>query len=276
MRTRTGRWIVIVVCGAVSCAALSCSSETAPPPSAPIPEPQQGQKGKDVVWVPTPELLVERMLDVADLTTSDYLIDLGSGDGRLVIAAARRGARAKGIEFNPDLVAHSRQQAERAGLSWKASFEVGDIFTSDLSQATVITLFLSSEINLKLRPRLLDLEPGTRIVTNTFEMADWEPDKRAQAGDCGSWCDALLWIIPAKVAGRWSMDGQPMVLEQKFQRVLGTLANQPIEDARLRGSTITFRVGAERYRGEVEGDRMTGERDDRRAWSARRASRSGR
>ena len=232
-----------------------------------------GQRGKDVVWVTTPELLVERMLDVAGLTSSDFLIDLGSGDGRLVVAAARRGARAKGIEFNPELVAYATEQAEKAGVGWRATFEQGDIFTADLSQATVITLFLSSEINLKLRPTLLALEPGTRVVTNTFEMADWEPDTTEQAGDCGSWCDAHLWIVPARVDGEWTLDGQPMRLEQSFQRVRGTIGGAEIQRGRLRGAAVTLDVGDESYRGHVRGDRMSGQTAAGRPWRATRRSR---
>src|SRR6266513_2493154 len=142
-------------------------------------EPHVGQEGKDVIWVPTPQALVDKMLDMAKVTPKDYVIDLGSGDGRTVITAAKRGARALGIEFNPDMVALSRRNAAKAGLSDKATFVEADIFRSDLSPATVITLFLLTDLNLKLRPTILTLKPGTRIVSNTFRMGDWEPDETA-------------------------------------------------------------------------------------------------
>lgn len=255
---------------AAAIAAVTCSSpaETPEPASA----PRLGQPGKDIPWVPSPEPLVDRMLDIAQLNSSDFLIDLGSGDGRTVIAAARRGVRALGIEYDPDLVAFSTQQAERADVSWRATFQQGDIFSSDLdlSRATVITLFLSSEINLRLRPRLLDLEPGTRIVSNTFTMADWEPDAVAREGDCSSWCDAMLWIIPAKVEGEWRMDDGSLRLTQTFQRLSGDLAGRPIDAARLQGSDITFSVNGTRYTGRVSGSTMRGTRDDGQAWTASR------
>src|SRR6266702_3620430 len=139
-------------------------------------EPQVGQAGKDVVWVPTPQELVNKMLDLAKVTPQDYLIDLGSGDGRTVITAAKRGARALGVEFNPDMVELSKRNAAKAGVSDKASFVEADIFRSDLSPATVITLFLLPDPNIKLRPTILTLKPGTRVVSNTFRMGDWEPD----------------------------------------------------------------------------------------------------
>src|SRR5437016_12864892 len=136
-------------------------------------QPQVGQQGKDVIWVPTPQALVDKMLDMAKVTPKDYVIDLGSGDGRTVITAAKRGARALGVEFNPDMVALSRRNAAKAGLSDKATFVEADIFRSDLSPATVLTIFLLTDLNLKLRPTILTLKPGTRIVSNTFRMGDW-------------------------------------------------------------------------------------------------------
>ena len=169
-------------------------------------EPTVGQQGKDVVWVPTPQSLVDKMLDIAKLTPQDYLMDLGSGDGRTVITAAKRGARAKGIEYNPDMVALSQKNAAAAKVPLdRASFEKADLFETDFSQATVITMFLLPQINLKLRPKILDLKPGTRIVSNTFTMEAWEADQSETVSDgCTSWCTALLWIVPAKVAGTWA------------------------------------------------------------------------
>jgi hypothetical protein len=260
--TAAGTLAVWVACW-VGCA-------DSPPPPVPVAEPELGQPGKDVVWVPSPDVLVEKMLDLAQLTPTDTLIDLGSGDGRTVIAAARRGARAKGIEFNPDLVAFATERARQAGLADRATFETADLFTTDLGQATVITLFLSSEINLKLRPRLLELPPGTRIVGNTFMMADWEPDQSETAGDCRSWCEAHLWIVPARVEGDWMLDGRPLHLAQRFQRISGTLGGASLESGRIRGSSITLTVRGQHFTGRVDGATMSGTTDDGRSWSATR------
>ena len=169
-------------------------------------EPTPGQPGKDVVWLPTPQALVDKMLDMGQVTAKDYVIDLGSGDGRLVITAAKRGARAMGIEYNPDMVALSQRNAKEAGVTDRAEFVKADLFETDLSKATVITMFLLPSINMKLRPKILDLKPGTRIVSNTFTMEDWQPDDTATVTDgcSSSWCTALFWVVPAKVAGTWS------------------------------------------------------------------------
>ena len=151
-------------------------------------EPYSGQPGKDVVWVPTPQVLVDKMLDMAKVTAQDTLYDLGSGDGRTVISAAKRGATAFGIEFNPDMVNLSRKNATAAGVNGKATFVEGDIFKSDFSKATVITLFLLPDLNVRLRPTILDMKPGTRVVANTFTMGDWEADETATVENCSSWC----------------------------------------------------------------------------------------
>src|SRR5213594_3712217 len=167
-------------------------------------EPQVGQAGKDVVWVPTPQELVNKMLDLAKVTPQDYVMDLGSGDGRTVITAAKRGVRALGIEYNPDMVTLSQRNAAKENIGNRAAFTKADLFESDFSQASVITMFLLPDINLKLRPKILDLKPGTRIVSNTFTMGDWSPDATARIEDgCTNWCAALLWIVPAKVDGGW-------------------------------------------------------------------------
>src|SRR5215211_6057098 len=190
-------------------------------------QPQVGQEGKDVIWVPTPQALVDKMLDVAKVTPNDYVIDLGSGDGRTVITAAKRGAKALGIEYNPKMVELSQRNAEREGVSGKASFVKADLFESDFSQATVITMFLLPDINLKLRPKILDLKPGTRIVSNSFTMGEWEADETATlGGDQGctnSWCTALLWIVPAKVAGTHNLPQGELTVKQEFQKLSGTL-----------------------------------------------------
>ncbi len=236
-------------------------------------EPRVGQSGKDVVWVPTPQALVDKMLDMAQVTPRDSLIDLGSGDGVTVITAAKRGVRARGIEFNPDMVALSRANAQSVGVEGLASFEQGDLFQADLSKATVITMFLLPSINMKLRPTLLDLKPGTRVVSNTFTMEDWEPDQREVIPNCDRWCTALLWIVPAKVQGTWRVGTEELALMQQFQKVSGTMGNAPVVDGTLRGDAFTFSVGTARYSGRVEGDRITGtvSRDGRNsAWTATR------
>jgi SAM-dependent methyltransferase len=227
----------------------------AQPPAPTVPyEPSVGQQGKDVVWVPTGETLVQKMLDLANVTAKDYVIDLGSGDGRTVIAAAKRGATAHGIEYEPDMVALSKKRAEEAGVADRATFEKADLFESDFSKATVITMFLLPSINEKLRPQLLDLAPGTRVVSNTFTMGTWEADEQATVTDCESWCTALLWIVPAKVAGSWATPDGQLVLEQEFQKVSGTLAGAAISGGRLRGDTLIFTANGSTYTGRVTGD----------------------
>jgi SAM-dependent methyltransferase len=213
-------------------------------------EPVYGQPGKDAVWIATPQVVVEKMLDLARVGPRDFVMDLGSGDGRTVIAAAKRGARALGVEYDPDLVEYSRRYAQREGLAGRAAFVKADLFETDFSQATVITLFLGQELNLKLRPRILALKPGTRIASNTFTMGDWQEDERAQLEGCAESCTALLWIVPAKVAGRyWTSLGE-ITLEQRFQFLTGALragANAfPIE-GRVKGEEIAFTVA---YPGE--------------------------
>jgi SAM-dependent methyltransferase len=226
-------------------------------------EPTVGQAGKDVVWVPTPDALVDRMLDIAQVTPRDYVIDLGSGDGRTVIAAARRGARALGIEYNPDMVALSERNAAAAGVAVRARFRQADLFETDFSEATVLTMFLLPEINLRLRPAILEMAPGTRVVSNSFTMNDWEPDETSRVTeDCTSWCTAYLWIVPAKVEGTWRLAGSELTLAQQFQKLTGTLRTGtnavPIADGRLRGDEITFTAGDTTYTGRVSGGAMEG------------------
>ena len=221
-------------------------------------EPQVGQAGKDVVWVPTSQALVDKMLDMAKLTPQDFVMDLGSGDGRTVITAAKRGARALGIEYNPDMVELSKKNAAAAGVTPRAAFEKADLFETDFSKAQVITMFLLPSINMKLRPKLLDLKPGTRIVSNTFTMEDWEADESETiSDDCSNWCTALLWIVPAKVEGTWQLGNQPLTLKQNFQMVSGTLGSQAIS-GRLRGDEITFTVGNQKYSGRIDGNMIKG------------------
>jgi precorrin-6B methylase 2 len=226
-------------------------------------EPSVGQEGKDVVWVPTPQVVVDKMLEMAKLTPGDYLMDLGSGDGRTVITAAKRGASAMGIEYNPDMVELSKRNAEKEGLSSRAVFMKADLFETDLSRATVITMFLLPEINLKLRPKILNLKPGTRIVSNTFTMGEWQADQTAELGANGgcenSWCTALLWIVPAKVAGAYSTPQGEVALKQSFQMLSGTLrtgGKTLALQGKVNGEEISFKAGGKDYRGRLNGKQL--------------------
>ena len=229
-----------------------------------------GQAGRDVVWVPTPPVLVEKMLDVAKVTPQDFVMDLGSGDGRNIIAAARRGAQAVGVEFNPDMVELSRRSAEKAGVGDKAQFVQGDMYAADISKASVLALFLLPENLNKLADKFLALKPGARIVANQFAVSGWEPDETGRVeGECGSWCNWLLYIVPAKAAGRWRLQKGELELEQKFQMITGSYTLDgtvaQISNGRLRGDQITFSVGATQYSGRVDGDAMVGS-----GWNATR------
>ena len=229
----------------------------------PTKEPQVGQEGKDVVWVPTAQPLVEKMLDVAKVTPADYVIDLGSGDGRMVIAAAERGARALGIEYNPELVELSKRNAAKAGVEDKTTFVKADLFESDFSEATVITMFLLPSINLKLRPKILNLRPGTRIVSNSYGMGAWSADQIVTADvGCVSFCAAYFWIVPAKVEGTWQLPQGELTLRQTFQMISGTLksgnATLEITDGRMEGNEISFTTGESEYIGRVSGNTIAG------------------
>jgi precorrin-6B methylase 2 len=225
----------------------------------PTYEPTPGQAGKDVVWVPTPQELVEKMLDMAKVTPQDIVIDLGSGDGRNVIAAAKRGARAYGFEFNPDMVALSRRKAQEAGVADKATFIEGDMYEADISKATVLALFLLPSNLDKLAPKFLALRPGTRMVNNTFQVTGWDADaSETVEGSCTSWCTSHLNIIPARAAGTWRLGTNDLTLTQEFQMVSGTLGTTAIAGGRLNGEQISFKVGETQYTGKVSGDRMEG------------------
>jgi hypothetical protein len=240
--------------------------------------PKPGQPGKDVVWIPTPDHVVDMMLDMAQVTANDYLIDLGSGDGRMVIAAARRGARAHGVEFNPDLVELSKRAAAEAGVAERATFSQGDMFEADISRATAMALFLLPAHLTRLAPKFLQLRPGARVVSNSYEIgAGWEPDARVRADPCMSWCIASLYIVPAQVAGSWEMPGGDwLYLEQEYQKVTGTLEvagiRVPVENGRMRGAEISFTVNRTTYTGRVDGDAMSGKASGGvvRDWTARR------
>ncbi|MGB2715630.1 MAG: methyltransferase domain-containing protein [Vicinamibacterales bacterium] len=258
--------------------ALSCliavplaqtSAQTATKPY----QPTVGQPGKDVVWVPSPEEMVERALDLAAVTPNDFVIDLGSGDGRNVISAAKRGARALGVEYNPDLVQLSRDNAAKAGVADRATFVQGDMFEADISKATVMALFLLPDNLRKLRDKLFNLRPGTRIVANTFGIEGWNADETKQYEDgCSSWCTIMLWIVPAKVAGTWKMSSGELTLTQDFQNISGTLGTTAIESGRLRGNEISFTAGGVSYSGRVTGDTIEGTSGDHK-WTARRTPR---
>jgi hypothetical protein len=226
-------------------------------------QPGIGQEGKDVVWVPTNQAVVNKMLDMANVTANDFVIDLGSGDGRLVITAAKRGAKAIGIEYNPDMVELSKRNAAKEGLADKVTFMKADIFESDFSQASVLTLFLLPKLNVQLRPKILNMKPGVRVVSNTFEMGDWVPDARdAISGDCMFHCAALLWIVPAKVQGTWKMPRGKLILQQKYQMLSGKIkignVTMTIKEGKMIGDQIAFSVDGTRYTGRVNGGAMEG------------------
>jgi len=255
--------------------ALAASAPAQSPPGDTLKrkpyEPSIGQAGKDVIWVPSPDKVVERMLRMAQTTPRDFVVDLGSGDGKIVITAAQRfGARAMGVEFNPDMVALSRENARKAGVADKVEIVQGDFFKIDFSRATVLTLYLLPDLNIKLRPKILALRPGTRVVSHSFDMEEWEPDELSTLDGKR----AYFWVVPANVAGGWtlSLDGSTtsqvdVGFEQKYQTLRGyaqlgeVLAG--LRDARLRGAGIRFAYvdakGVRReFSGEVAGEHMEG------------------
>jgi hypothetical protein len=280
---------------------LSAAAQCAP--AQPALEPHPTQPGKDVMWIATSEGLTERMLDMARVGDRDFVVDLGSGDGVLVIAAAKRGADALGIEYDAGLVALSRRLAAEAGVAARASFVQADIFETDFSRATVVTMYLPEHLTLRLRPKLLDLKPGTRIVSNTYRLGEWQADDSTTAisfkslimplvekirrtlfdlpfeqpkDHCFFYCTAYLWIVPAKVDGRWQTTQGELVLKQSFQTVGGALASArdstPITNGRLRGDEIIFNVGDAAYSGRVSAGRMEGnvtQRGTTTRWSAK-------
>jgi hypothetical protein len=238
-------------------------------------QPYSGQPGKDVVWVPTSQALVDRMLDMAGAKPGDYVIDLGSGDGRTVITAAKRGIKAHGIEYNPEMAELAKRNAEKAGVSDKATFLKADIFESDFSQATVLTLFLLTDLNIRLRPTILKMKPGTRVVSNSFGMGDWAPDEVALVSEgCASFCKANFWIVPANVDGKWKVGDSELAIEQKYQKFMGKLTTgnvvAPLTDGKLRGDEISFTAAGTQYTGKVTGDSMSGRKAGGGEWRATR------
>jgi len=209
--------------------------------------PQRGQMGKDVMWLPTSDDLVFKMLDAAKVGPQDELVDLGAGDGKIPIAAARQfGARAWGIEYNKDLAALAQRNAQRAGVAERVRIVHGDIFKEDFSKATVVTMYLLEELNAQLRPTILAMKPGTRVLSNTFSMGDWEPDQVIRVTNGTGY----FWTVPANVAGLWTLSGldeksnATLKLDQNFQRVGGTLTlqgkTQNLLGARMEGSALHF------------------------------------
>lgn len=246
-----------VVAATLLCAAAGFLSPHASIAQTPF-EPTAGQPGKDVVWVPTPRELVEKMLDMADVTSRDFVMDLGSGDGRNIIAAARRGARALGVEYDPALVELSQRLAKDAGVADKASFVQGDMYEADVSRATVLALFLKPENLDRMQDKFLAMKSGTRIVLNTFPITDWDPDvTETLPPPCRTWCTAMLVIVPARVAGNWKLGDRELSLKQYFQVVRGTIGTQEVI-GRLRGDQITLNAGDTAYAGRVIGDRIEG------------------
>ncbi len=259
-------WLLVFAAAAFTGGALAAEDADKKPF-----EPVVGQSGRDVVWVPTPQVLVEKMLDVAKVTPKDFVMDLGSGDGRNIIAAAKRGARALGVEFNPDMVEFSRRAAEKAGVGDKAQFVQGDMYVADVSEASVLALFLLTENMNKLIPNFLKMKPGSRIVANHFGFNTWKPDEEGRAeGDCGSWCSWLLFIVPAQAAGTWRFQKGDLKLEQEYQMLSGTYTtggvSATVEEGRLRGDQISFTIGGTKYSGRVGDNTIVGA-----GWNATRA-----
>ena len=257
-----GRPLLFMLCLSV---AAGCAITTYQAEDQPEYQPEINQPGKDVAWWPTPQVLVEKMLDMAKVTPEDFVIDLGSGDGRMVIAAAKRGTRALGIEYNPDLVALSKRNAAKENVGERAQFVQGDLFESGMSRATVITMFLSETLNRKLRRRILNLKPGTRVLSYSFTMGGWKADETVSVQDdkgCSVNCTAFLWIVPVKVEGTWRLSEGELRFTQRFQTFSGTFKSGSntvaVKNGRLSGDLITFSIGDANYRGRVNGDTMEG------------------
>lgn len=276
MTMAQGMRLAIVACLAACLIGQPALAQPAKKPAKPL----VGQQGKDAIWVPTPNALIELMLTVARVTPQDRVVDLGSGDGRAVIAAAKRGAIARGIEFDENLVALSKASAAKEGVSDKATFERADMFTTDFSDASVVVLFLLPDLNIKLRPSILNMKPGTRVVSNTFEMGGWLPDKEESLqAECDFFfCKALLWIVPAKVDGDWTIEsgGKAGVLslKQQFQTFTGTVGTggtaAAVTGGRLNGDELTFTAGGTKYTGKVSGDMIEGKTGSGASWKAKR------
>ena len=255
---------VVVGCSLLVLSTVASAQPPAAPQAKPF-EPVSGQAGKDVVWVPSPPDMVNKLMELGQVTSKDFVIDLGSGDGRNVIAAAKLGAQARGVEYNPDMVALSRKLAQDAGVADKAKFVEADMYEYDISKATVMALFLLPVNMNRLAPKFFNLAPGSRIVANTFGIDGWEPDVRVtlpSTSECESWCEALLWIVPAKIGGTWAMANGTMALTQEYQAVQGTITiggqSQTVVMGRLKGEELTFTAGGLTYKGIAKGNTITG------------------
>ncbi len=246
------------------------------------PTPVHGQEGQDAPWVVTPQELVDTMLDMAAVQPGERLLDLGSGDGRVVITAAQRGLHAVGVELGAGLVTMSRERAAEAGVTDRTEFVQTDLFEYDFAGADVITFFLLPELTIRLRPVFFDLRPGTRIVSNTWDMRGteedpeargWDPDETIVLDPCPGFCSAHAWTVPAKVEGVWRLaDGGELELRQRYQMVEGELRTAgrriTLQEGRLDGTVLSFRAAGIRYRAEVDGSAMTGTADQAAAWRA--------
>jgi SAM-dependent methyltransferase len=232
--------------------------------------PAQEEPRLDVIYVPTPQVVVDRMLDMAGVKSGDFMIDFGCGDGRMVVSAAKRGARGYGVDINPARINEANENARKAGVTDKVEFKIADLFQEDLSKADVMAMYLLTDINLRLRPKILDtMKPGTRIVSHAFDMGDWEPDQH----DTVDGKNVFFWIVPAKVEGKWTLDGaQKMTLElsQQYQMVGGKAEidgkSVNVTGGRLRGADITFTIDGRTYAGRVNGNVIEGA-----GWKATRA-----
>lgn len=267
----TDRRSVLALAAAATLTPLSSLAQPAPAGKGEY-EPTRGQAGKDVIWIPTPDQVANRLLQLAGVTPQDTVVDLGSGDGKIVIAAARDyKARALGIEFNPDLVELSKRNAQRAGVADRAEFVRGDIFATNFSNATVVTMYLLPQLNLRLRPTLLAMKPGTRVVSHDFDMAEWEADERTRAGSR----TAHLWVVPSNAGGEWKLrfplrsgaTDVRLTIEQTFQKIRGWAAfdgfDTSLREPRLLGDQIAFAFtdsdGVLRdFRGSVAANRISG------------------
>jgi SAM-dependent methyltransferase len=225
--------------------------------------PQVGQPGKDVVWVPSPEETVAKMMEVGRISAQDFVVDLGSGDGRNVIAAAKLGARGLGVEYNNDMVELSKKNAIKEGVAERAQFVQGDMYQADFSKATALALFLLPSNLTELRDKIFNLRPGTRVVLNTFSIPDWTPDESVTLDNCTSWCTVLLNIVPAKIAGTWKTpNGVEVTLTQQYQMVSGTAKGPngayPV-NGRLRGNELTLSAEKQgEFSGRVNGNTIEG------------------
>jgi len=222
---------------------------------------------KDVPFVPTPETVVDEMLSMAKVGPNDTVIDLGSGDGRIVIAAAKRGARAIGIDIDPERIKEANENAKENGVQDKVQFIRQNLFDADLKPATVLSMYLLPSVNMKLRPKILsDLKPGTRVVSHAFDMGDWKPDQQQE--------QVYLWIVPANVSGNWKFESQgqkgapsALDLSQKFQMVSGKISVDgtayQIRNAKLDGKRLQFTAdlagASQKYSFDVNGDSLQGQ-----------------